>query len=291
MPLAPVEECYVSGGKYRGQLLKLNNGTSVRHGRGTFTADNGTTYEGEYLQDRRHGKGKQTFADGAWYSGDYIGDLQHGQGEYHWAVGDFYVGAFYNDTQEGQGKLTWSSGDVYEGGWKGGCKHGYGVMTWESGDRCEGNFEHNLNQGHGVYIWPDGHSYTGNFKDDLCDGEAEVKLPTGEVFQGRFEQHMCVAKLVDGEDVLAPQLLQAIENEQCTARVAGRFAVHQEFYVCRTCWPDVDMTMSGLQGCCVSCAKSCHEGHELEKKPAGKFRCWCGSGLGPGSCAKNPFAS
>eukprot|EP00455_Lapot_gusevi_P043559 TRINITY_DN5316_c0_g1_i2.p1 TRINITY_DN5316_c0_g1~~TRINITY_DN5316_c0_g1_i2.p1 ORF type:complete len:291 (-),score=30.15 TRINITY_DN5316_c0_g1_i2:544-1416(-) len=284
------EEKEFSGEKYLGQLLQLDDGRLMKHGHGV-SHGNGTSYEGEYCYDMRHGKGTQKFSNGACYTGDWVDDMQHGQGEYRSRSGDVYVGSFVEDRKSGHGKFTWADGDYYEGEWKNGTKHGLGVLVWIDGERYEGNMERGFYNGYGKYTWPDGHCYEGNFKFDQYDGEGRVKLPTGEVFQARFQNHMCVAKLdTNGQDVLLSQLSAAIQHQQCTARVTGRFAVHQEYFLCRTCWPEAEATDWGQEGCCLACAESCHEGHDLERQPAGKFRCWCGCGLAPNSCSKNPFS-
>ena len=43
----------------------------MRKGRGTHTKTDGSTYVGEYLNDKRHGQGTRTYADGSKFIGKY----------------------------------------------------------------------------------------------------------------------------------------------------------------------------------------------------------------------------
>jgi hypothetical protein len=49
------------------------------HGRGKFTYNNGTVYEGEMRNDEMNGRGKCTFADG----GVYVGEFAEGKKVWH----------------------------------------------------------------------------------------------------------------------------------------------------------------------------------------------------------------
>ena len=42
----------------------------------------------EYMDNKRHGKGRQYFADGSSYDGDFVQDLRHGFGQLTWPVGE-----------------------------------------------------------------------------------------------------------------------------------------------------------------------------------------------------------
>ena len=76
--------------KYTGE----RNSDGRPHGQGTETKANGTTYSGEWKDDKRHGKGTLTFANGDTYTGEFKDDKINGQGTATSANGRKYTGAF-----------------------------------------------------------------------------------------------------------------------------------------------------------------------------------------------------
>lgn len=59
---------------------------------------------------------------------------------------------------------------------------------------------------------------------------------------------------------IEPHILNAISLNVCTFCVTGKKFAHQKWYFCKTCGLVDD------KGCCESCAKLCHNGHELNGK-------------------------
>ena len=53
-----------------------------RHGQGTLTQSDGTTYTGEWKDGKFHGQGTLTYADGWTYTGEWKLGKQHGQGTF-----------------------------------------------------------------------------------------------------------------------------------------------------------------------------------------------------------------
>ena len=54
----------------------------MRHGRGTFIAEDGSIYEGYWLFDRMNGAGRKIFKDGSIYVGKWHNNLYEGKGLY-----------------------------------------------------------------------------------------------------------------------------------------------------------------------------------------------------------------
>jgi hypothetical protein len=103
--------------------------------RGVFTYPDGTTYEGEWKDNRRHGHGVWTRPDGT-----------------------VYVGEWENDKPHGQGTLTWPTGKKFTGEWINGKRHGSGIEIspdgtklygeWEDGTLLEQKFASTTNEAH-----------------------------------------------------------------------------------------------------------------------------------------------
>ena len=111
------------------------------HGQGTKKWDDGTTYVGDWKENKMHGQGTKKWDDGTTYVGDFQEDKVHGQGTLTYASGQTYVGEFKEDEKHGQGTHTWPSGHTYVGDWKESLYHGQGTMTWPSGRTQKGIFK------------------------------------------------------------------------------------------------------------------------------------------------------
>ena len=109
----------------------LGNGkmANKRHGKGTFTMEDGGTYVGTTKDGVPHGQGTYTWTDGDKYVGEFKDSKQHGQGTYTYADGRKYVGKWKDGKQHGQGTLTKSDGKKHVGKWKDGELHGKGTHT------------------------------------------------------------------------------------------------------------------------------------------------------------------
>jgi len=77
----------------------------------------GSTYEGEFNNDKFHGKGYFTSPDGHTYEGEFNNDKFHGQGTLTYPDGAFYIGAFKDHKFHGQGTLTYPDGMSHQGEW------------------------------------------------------------------------------------------------------------------------------------------------------------------------------
>lgn len=102
------------------QIAAAAKDTAVGRVSGSFTYEDGSTYEGEYEDGKVHGQGTYTWSDGTVYEGSFESGLPHGQGRLTWPSGGVYEGSFESGLKHGDGRITWPSGDVYEGKFKNG---------------------------------------------------------------------------------------------------------------------------------------------------------------------------
>jgi hypothetical protein len=87
---------------------------------GTYTAPDGTIYEGQWEFRERNGRGTLTFPDGRKYVGEFKSGQRHGRGTMTWPDGRKYVGDFQEGTRTGHGIMTDSDGKTVEGEFKDG---------------------------------------------------------------------------------------------------------------------------------------------------------------------------
>ena len=138
------------GGQYDGDL----NSRGERHGYGTFIADNGNEYEGEWKSDKREG---------------------HGKAKYN--TGDVFIGSWKNCKRHGHGTMYIENGDVYEGGWDNGFKDGVGTYRWRDGEVDVGRYSSDYRVGEGVR-WSEDRKRAfrlvrGNVQEEIDLAEAE----------------------------------------------------------------------------------------------------------------------
>jgi hypothetical protein len=80
------------------------------HGLGRKTFANGTTFEGDFMQNKRHGSGKMMWASGDVYNGNFRNNQKCGRGVLKIVNPDgsftIYEGEFFADKRHGKGKST-----------------------------------------------------------------------------------------------------------------------------------------------------------------------------------------
>ena len=138
---------------------------------GSYEADNGDKYVGEWKDDKKHGQGTYTHASGEKYVGEYKDNKKHGQGIYTWPDSDKYVGEFKDGNYHGQGTYSYDDGEKYVGEWKDGTMHGQGTYTYADGTAKRGYFSND------------------EYVPDICEDMGLTKGSDG------FAQ--CVLKLMD----------------------------------------------------------------------------------------------
>ena len=129
--------------------------------------DDGSVYEGDFVNGKRIGKGKLTWPSGEVYEGNFVNGKIIGKGKYTWPNGEVYEGDFVNGKRTGKGKLTWANGDVYEGDFRNGKITGKGKYTWANGDVYEGDFRNGKITGKGIKTLANGTNLKGVFENGI----------------------------------------------------------------------------------------------------------------------------
>ena len=112
--------------------------------------------------------GSNTWKDGSTYIGDFQNNKIHGKGIYTW-VNPFeqYVGEWKYGKKHGQGTSTWADGEKYLGVWKDNNFHGQGTYTWKkSGNKYVGEWKNGKINGQGTKTFADGTIEEGIWKDN-----------------------------------------------------------------------------------------------------------------------------
>lgn len=151
--MSRVEESYVGEKNDKGE----------NHGHGVQTWDNGSIYDGEWVNGVSEGHGKLTYDNGDIYVGEWKNDLQHGRGISKTANGSAYNGEWENGRKHGHGVFTFADGNVYEGEWKEDLKHGHGTFHFANGDVFCGEYRKNMYDGRGVFTFSSGANYNGKW--------------------------------------------------------------------------------------------------------------------------------
>lgn len=144
----PVE--YEDGSIYYGEWQK---GTNLRHGRGIQIWEDGTRYQGYFMNNKANMKGKLLHSDGDIYEGGWYNGKAEGFGIYKHVDGSVYKGKWKQDKQHGDGQEYWPDGSYYRGEYYLGKKEGHGIFNWGDGSVYEGNFEDNLISGKGMFYY------------------------------------------------------------------------------------------------------------------------------------------
>lgn len=138
-------------------------------------------YEGAMKQGKMSGKGRLVWPTGSTYTGDFADDKPSGRGVRTWAVGpyagDSYDGDFLDGERTGVGQYRWANGNRYTGQFTNGQINGLGEMLYADGRRYAGMFVNgNLVQSTAV-PWS-AQNWTGS-----ADGGAEAAAPdTGPTY-------------------------------------------------------------------------------------------------------------
>lgn len=171
---------YPDGSYYKGSFRD-----NSFHGPGKFTyKPNGTTFTGDWREDKPNGKGLEVYPDGSKFEGDFKDGKKHGEGKFTWVDGKIYKGGFSEGLFEGDGKLFMKGlKSEFEGKFSKGVKvegrlvTDYGVY--------EGKFLNGLmHDKNGKFKWYDGKIYNGGFEFGEMHGEGFISCPSGQRIQG-----------------------------------------------------------------------------------------------------------
>lgn len=132
----------------------------IRHGFGRFEYQNGTIYEGQWIE-----------VDGV--------KAKHGEGYL------VHAGNNINDVAR----------EEYKGSWKNDMMDGFGVYKYISGATYTGEWVENKHQGKGTYEFPDGTVYSGEWRNHRMDGEGSFIDKQNRKWQGEFVEGVFQSKV------------------------------------------------------------------------------------------------
>lgn len=196
-------------------------------------------YNGEYAEGKRNGLGTCRFQDGSVYDGTWVDDRMEGFGRYLLTIlsdrgsyvrldGTTYEGGWEANMQSGFGKLELPDGDVYEGDFRLGKMDGFGVYRYHKGSIYEGfsilahphtrrEFRDDEAHGIGLYHGENNDDYAGEWRFDKMDGLGLYRFSSGAFFQGEWK----LGKM-DGCGIY----VNALSALMCMKRLIGQTGAH-----------------------------------------------------------------
>ena len=184
---------------------------------GSFTYESGSTYVGEFQNDRRHGQGTYIYASGTKYVGEFKNKYPYGQGVYYFLAddeyeSDVYVGELKDNKFHGQGAYSYANGDIHIGEFKDDLLNGHAVQYRADGSIYqEGIFKDDefqyashtpnktalpacpssgyFNNCFGSFTYEDGSYYVGEFKNDQRHGQGTYIYASGSRYEGEFKNN------------------------------------------------------------------------------------------------------
>lgn len=193
---------FTQSNNYKKNILKGEMNKMTGYGKRTY--EDGTVYEGEYVNGLRNGKGRIEYPNGDVQEGEWKDDKPNGYGKATFSKGTIYEGEFKNWKRNGHGKMIFSSGDIYEGEWKDDLKNGHGIITYSDGFVYEGEFINDMPVplGTAVLKFPNGKKYEGECKNGVPSGKGTMIYPNGMIYEGEFidgkREGSCTIKLPNG---------------------------------------------------------------------------------------------
>jgi hypothetical protein len=169
-------------------------------GSATYVWNDGSRYEGEWIEKKYHGSGRQYDSrgnlkyKGIWIDGVYQGDCvsgncNNGLGALTFINGDQYKGNFEKQRPDSSGFYQYRNGDTYEGEFKNGFPHGIGTYTWSANqDKFTGRFSRGRIQGQGAYYFNNGNIYEGNFRRGNRYGKGTMTWANGDRYEGNWDR-------------------------------------------------------------------------------------------------------
>jgi hypothetical protein len=188
---------YPNNSFYTGELLKREDGQTVRDGTGTsFDAVKSKLFEGTFVDDLKTGFGTTRYSDKV-HQGNYYRGLRHGPGSFIFANGERYDGDFFRGEFHGNGKMIWKDGSLFEGTFKRG-KIRYGTRkSPDKAETYEGYFdEKGLSNGYGVTSFVNGDFHQGFYRNGVPHGKG--------VRFSRSEGSYTYCEYTNGKQVLGP---------------------------------------------------------------------------------------
>ncbi len=148
--------------------------------------ENGSSYFGQFLNDKPHGFGTLIEQDGNKYIGQWKNGEMHGHGTYIWGPNSTKKILFFFRSKSKK------NGDKYIGQWENGEMHGHGIYIWgpnskKSGDKYVGQWVSGERSGFGKLTFSDGNIYIGEFLNNKRHGEGAFLAPTKEKEFGQWK--------------------------------------------------------------------------------------------------------
>lgn len=169
---------------YKGYL----NSKLEPHFYGKLVFNDGSFYEGEFMNGLKEGRGRIIKSNGNIYFCSFKKNMMEGFGVFIGYQGTMYIGEWKNDIIEGQGTEYYKDGSYYFGSFINGRKSGNGKFCWNDGNSYLGTFNNDLIHGIGIYRWCDGKEYTGEWKNNMMDGKGKLTLPNNSFYEGAFKE-------------------------------------------------------------------------------------------------------
>ena len=171
---------YNDGSYYEGNFIQRKPS-----GQGLLVKNDGSAYYGEFKNGKYNGYGILVNPDGSeqegiWEEGRYLGevtnqygcisgDCTNGYGIFIYDDGSYYEGSFKNGKRHGQGTLYTADDEVFDGAWVDDEANGYILATYKPEDR-----------GGLAY-------YNGDMKGSALDGYGALIWSDGSVYYGQLK--------------------------------------------------------------------------------------------------------
>lgn len=150
------KETFENSGSYVGEKLD-----GQKHGRGTYQAEDGSKYEGEWDRGLRSGYGIQTFSNGeVEYEGEWLKDKYHGTGNLN-NRNPQQINEPFDYKDFGKSGNLWMR---YDGEFENGKWHGLGTICLSNGEKFSGKFKAGEACGTGTYLQKSGKTIAGEWK-------------------------------------------------------------------------------------------------------------------------------
>ena len=147
-------------------------------------------YFGEIKYGLRHGIGIMKYENGTIYEGHWVNDYKEGLGAEKTQNNDKYEGYYLKGKPHGQGTFFWKNGDTYQGEWNNGLRHGYGILKNSKGETFEGKWQNDKPEGKESQILQHDEVYTGNFGDGFECEWSRICYNNGDIYFGPHQNQI-----------------------------------------------------------------------------------------------------
>lgn len=137
--------------KKRTAVIRVSGNKDLRHGKGTITYTDGSSFTGTWKEDNKS-HGILTMPNETKYIGSFFDNKYSGAGKLYLDNGRIIEGQFYNGSLQEHGKITFPNGDVFVGQIDDYMIGKSGVLTYKNGDQYDGTFVEENRSGFGILI-------------------------------------------------------------------------------------------------------------------------------------------